>query len=380
MKQSSKPVVCQVLHSLHVGGAELLARDFARQSQEDVTTVFACLDEVGSLGEELRSEGYTVQLIGRRDGFDYQASRRLARLWRSSRVSVVHAHQYAPFFYSALGRLPGGRPSIIFTEHGRAFPDFRRPKRIAANHLLLRRCDRVIAVGDHVRQALIENEGIAADRVDVIYNGIDVGKYQASQTIRATSRRSLGLSEQEVVVLQVARLNPLKDHATALRAMARLRSSHPHVRLFIVGDGEERPAIQQLISQLELANTVHLLGVRSDVDQLLPAADIFLLSSVSEGIPLTIIEAMATGLPCVATNVGGVAEVIVAGKTGLLATAGDDAVIAGHLASLADSSELRHQYGVAGRQRAHDLFDARQMHARYQQLYRELAQVTQRNR
>ncbi len=318
MTKPERPVICQVLHSLNVGGAEVLAREFAVRSAQDFTTVFACLDRIGTIGQQLREAGYRVELLGRRDGFDYQVSRTLAKFCRANNVSVMHAHQYAPFFYSAVSRWPRRRPPILFTEHGRSFPDFRRPKRVFANKFLLGHGDRVVAVGQHVRRALIENEGIEAARVDVIYNGIDVEAYQQSRTNRLSARQELGLSDTDVVAIQVARLNPLKDHRTAIRAMQRLSASHPNIRLLLVGEGEEMPAIEQMIANAGLQPTVRLLGLREDVAYLLTAADVFLLTSVSEGIPLTLIEAMATGLPCVATNVGGVPEVVVDGETGLL--------------------------------------------------------------
>ena len=373
-KGRAKPVICQLVHTLNVGGAEILARQFAERASSEFDFVFACLDSAGVMANELRDAGYVVEALHRRPGFDYQCVRKLAQFCQRHQVAVIHAHQYAPFFYAALARVAAWRDlPILFTEHGRDYPDFRRIKRVLANRLLLGRRDRVIGVGQCVRQALIDFEGLPPERVDVIYNGIEVEHYASAAAERQRMRAALGLSDDDVAIIQVARLNRLKDHATAVRAMAKLVQRCPQARLLIVGDGEERSGIEALIAELNLGQQVHLLGTRRDISQLLAAADVFLLSSVSEGIPLTLIEAMAAGLPCVSTSVGGTSEVVADGQTGLLARAGDAADVAVKLALPIRDAGLRKSLGAAGQVRVRELFGDEPMHAAYQQSYRELA-------
>lgn len=365
------PTVCQVLHSLTVGGAEVLAREYATQAAGNFNTVFACLDEVGTIGDELRQQGYVVTQLGRRAGVDYRAARRLARFCRKHDVDLIHAHQYTPFFYASFSRGLGGRMPVLFTEHGRHFPDLRRPRRVFANQFLLKRQDRVVAVGEQVKQALVDNEGIPASRIQVIYNGIDINAFRAEPKVREAVRRELGLEASETAVLQVARLNALKDHATAVRAMAQLKDD-PSIRLYLVGDGEERGQIERMIAEANLSKSVTMLGLRTDVQRLMSAADMFLLTSVSEGIPLTLIEAMATSVPCVATNVGGIAEVVVDGETGLLSSPGDETSIAASIRTLARQEDTRRRLGIQGRARAERLFSDTLMHAAYQDVYRDM--------
>jgi glycosyltransferase involved in cell wall biosynthesis len=370
--------VCQLVHSMSVGGAEVLAARLARRLRNSFRFVFACLDEVGPLGEELRREGFDVGLVSRKPGIDWGCPLRLARLLRDGRVDVVHAHQYTPFFYGLAARLPRrGRP-ILFTEHGRHQPDYPRPKRMLVNRLLLSRRDRVVGVGRAVRDALIANEGFPPRRVDVLYNGVDVDAFAGAggpAGSRLDARQKLGVGPDDFVILQVARLDYLKDHATALRTVARVVREVPHARLVLVGDGPERPAIQALVSELNLGGAARFLGVRKDVDRLLHGAELFLLTSVSEGVPLTVIEAMAAGLPVVATDVGGLREVVADGATGMLAPAKDDAVLARHVLRLAGDGGLRRAMGTAGRARAKELFDEPRMAAEYAHLYRELARA-----
>jgi glycosyltransferase involved in cell wall biosynthesis len=364
--------ICQVLHSLQVGGAEVLAARLARQLGHSYRFVFACLDELGSLGQELRDEGFAVHVLKRRAGLDWKCPWRLARFLRQERVDLVHAHQYTPFFYALTARRLYRRPPLLFTEHGRHHPDYPRRKRMLANRLLLEARDRVIGVGQAVRQALVHNEGIPDHRVGVIYNGVNLAPFSNGRPDRLAVRREIGVGADDLVLLQVARLNYLKDHATAVRTLRRLRQDRPNARLILVGEGEERNAIQELIQKLDLSANVHLLGLRSDVSRLLSAADVFLLTSISEGIPLTLIEAMAAGVPVVSTNVGGVPEVIEDSQTGLLAPAGDDAALTGQVLRLVSNPEWCGEIVQRARQRANHIFSEEQMHQAYRKLYQEM--------
>ncbi len=371
--QEREPVtVCHVVHTLDYGGAEVLARQFAFQDRRTQRSVFGCLDGAGAMAAELRAAGCVVQPLARRAGLDLRCAWRLARFCRRQNVRLVHAHQYAPFLYTALARWLGWRGPILFHEHGRDWPDYRRWKRVWANRLLLRPADRIVAVGAGVRQALIEHEGLPLGRIRVIYNGVDPTRYDPARPQRAAVRAELGIGPEELAVFQVARLDRLKDHATALETLDRLRERQPGLRLFLVGEGAEQGNIQRQMTELRLDDRVRLLGARGDVPRLLQAADLFLLTSITEGIPLTLLEAMASGLACVATCVGGVAEVIVPNETGLLAPSGDPEKIACQLDRLSRDPALRQRMGQAGRQRVREQFTAEQMYASHRQLYREI--------
>ncbi len=366
------PVVCQVLHTLCVGGAEVLAARLARGLRDRFRFVFACLDQMGTLGEELSREGFPVHVLGRKPGFDWRCSWRLARLLRREQVDLVHAHQYTPFFYGITARLLCRRPAVLFTEHGRHYPDYPRRKRMLVNRLLLGRRDGVVGVGEAVRQALINNEGIRPDRVSVVYNGIDLAAPAGGAPDRAALRREIGVGADDLVLLQVARLDYLKDHATAIATLGHVVKRRPDARLVLVGEGPEEGKIREQVRRDGLEGHVRWLGLRKDVGRLLHAADVFLLTSISEGIPLTLIEAMAAGVPVVSTAVGGVDEVVEDGRTGLLAPSGDAAALAGHVLRLAADAELRGRMAECGRRRAREVFSEGRMHADYVELYRRL--------
>ncbi len=382
-----RPIIAHVLHRLYLAGAEVLAAALGRRlgRPDDAAApyrfIFLCLDEIGPLGEQLRAEGFTVIDLARRPGVNLAVARRIVAACREHRVALLHAHQYTPFFYAAmsrawptrLGPIIRPRPPILFTEHGRHYPDFRRRKRIWANRLLLRRRDRVTAVGHWVGRALVDNEGLAASRIEVIHNGIDPEQFTpADESARRAARTALGIGPEQPVALQVARFHPVKDHATAIRAWAQVTKAVPDAVILLAGDGELRQEAEALGRELGVSETVRFLGVRDDVATLMAAADVFVLSSLSEGISVTLLEAMASGIAVAATRVGGNGEVVAEGETGLLSPRSDPESLAANLASLLSDPARARQMGRAGRQRLLDRFTQRQMHQAYADLYRTM--------
>lgn len=230
----------------------------------------------------------------------------------------------------------------------------------------------MVAVGGAVKQALIANEGIPASRIEVIHNGVDLESFSGDAQARRRVRGELGIESDVPVVIQVARLDYLKDHITAIRAFEAVTREIPECQLLLVGEGPERPGIEAEIGKRGMEKRVRLLGLRTDVKQLLAAADLFLLTSISEGIPVTFIEAMACHLPIVSTDVGGVKEVVEDGRSGLLTAAGDDQMLAKSIVKLVRDPCLRRSMGDCGRARAEQFFSEREMHERYAALYQEM--------
>lgn len=373
---ATRPTVCHVIHALGVGGAEVLVDHLVRRLSERFRGIVAVLDDVGEIGERLQRDGFVVEHLYRAPGIDRGCARRLHQFATREGASLFHAHQYTPFFQAMLSRgLTGSRP-IVFTEHGRHFPDLPSRKRSIVNRLMLRRHDRLVGVGGNVRQALIENEGLPSGRVEVVYNGVDLeAMNRPSETARQRLRNEFGLESDDFVCVQVARLHPLKDHGTALAAIDEARRTLPNIRLLIVGEGDERSAIESEITRHGLQQHVTLTGNRTDVSDLLAASDVFLMSSISEGIPLTIIEAMAAARPVVSTAVGGIPEMVDDGKTGLLAPAGDAKTLARQLQRLHQQPSLRRQIVEAAAESARRRFSLTGMLNQYERMYREVLHV-----
>ena len=371
--KTARPTICHVIHALGVGGAEMLVDVMVRRLSDQYRCVVAVLDEVGELGEKLRADGFVVEHLHRQPGIDRGCAKRLDAFARREGAKVLHAHQYTPFFQAMLSRgLLGSRP-VLLTEHGRHFPDLPSRKRSVVNRLLLRKQDRLVGCGGAVRQALIDNEGLPADRIDVIYNGVDLNALsKPSVGARDRIRREFGFTDDDFVAVQVARLHELKDHVTAVKAIEEARRSAPNIRLLIAGEGDQRPVIERAIKERNLESHVVLAGNRSDVPDLLAASDAFLMSSISEGIPLTIIEAMAAGIPVVSTAVGGIPEMIQHELNGFLAPAGDATSLARSLVRLHQLPCLRQSTVLAGRATAERDFSLAGMLNGYCRTYEEM--------
>jgi glycosyltransferase involved in cell wall biosynthesis len=234
---------------------------------------------------------------------------------------------------------------------------------------MIGRRDRFVAVGKSVRQALIENEGLPPGRIEVVYNGIDL---RPENVQRAAVRAEFSINETDFLAVQVARLDPIKDHQTAIRAVISAAKRNPNIRLLIVGDGPEKTNIQRQLREQSINGTVKMLGLRNDVPRLLAAADVFLLTSVSEGIPVTVIEAMAAGVPVLATSVGGLSELVTHGVTGYLAPPGNANKLADALVELAEDSTRRVELAERAKNRANSEFSEGKMIDNYTRLYAEM--------
>ncbi len=371
----SRPVrVGFVVHVMQVAGAEVLVRETIRRLGPAITPTVFCLDRVGTIGEQLRADGIDLVCFDRTPGWDFSVSRRLAAEVSRRRIEVLHAHQYTPFFYAALAKpFCRPRPKLILTEHGRHFPDVVSGKRRAVNRLVLDRlADDVNACIGFSARALTVKDGFRGNRIRVIQNGIDVEMYGPAAD-QAAHKKSLGFDPARRYVVHVARHHPVKDQPTLLRGFAAAAEHHPDVDLLMAGDGPLRAELEALTEQLGLRQRVTFLGVRADVPAVLQAADVFALTSVSEAASLTLLEAMATGLPSVVSAVGGNPEIIRDGRDGLHFPRGDWAACGRALRELLDDPDRCHFLGVSARERARQRYRLDDTVAAYHALYRRLA-------
>jgi L-malate glycosyltransferase len=362
-----------VVHVMQVAGAEVLVRETIRRLGPAIEPTIFCLDRVGSIGEELRQSGVPVICLDRRPGRDYRVSWRLARHLKSRRIQVLHAHQYSPFFYAAIAkRLLARPPKLILTEHGRHYPDHVSPLRRAFNRLVLdHQADAVNACIRFSGLALRDLDGFAGRRIRIIENGIDVDHYGPAADIRI-ARHAVGLDPHRHVLIHVARHHPVKDQAMLLRGLAIAVKSLPKLDLVMVGDGPLRSDLESLAAELRIVDRVKFLGIRKDIPALLRAADAFALTSVSEAASLTLLEAMATGLPVIVTAVGGNPEIVRDGIDGLLVPRGDAAALGAAIQSLFGDPLRAQVMGGAARARTHERYRLDVTIQHYFELYRVL--------
>jgi glycosyltransferase involved in cell wall biosynthesis len=302
----------------------------------------------------------------------------MARHIRRLGIEILHAHQYSPFFYAALAKVlshplraltsSGSPVRLIFTEHGRHFPDHVSFRRRTANRLLLDRLtDSVNAVSRFSADSLAHEDGFRSRPIEVIENGVDVARFAPD------GRPPPDLEPARRYIVNVARFHPVKDQATLLEAFSRLAPAHADVDLLLVGDGALRQELEQLSQKTHLGDRIRFLGVRNDVPAILLACDVFVLTSLSEAAPLTLLEAMATGLPVVVTAVGGMPEIVRDGVEGLVAPRQDVDKIATALDRLLRDPKMAATMGAAGTQRVREFYTIDRTVDRYYALYARLA-------
>lgn len=349
--------VCHVSLTLKTGGLERILADLARHhSSERCEPTFLALREVGRFANEIRACNRTVSVLKHQGRFS--GLREMARFFRDHQFDVVHTHNTYPHLYATLAARWAGVPVVVQTRHGqRAGHGWKSSwqYRWAAKWV-----DRIVAVSDDAAGLCVTADHIPASKVTRIWNGIDLSQFRYTGP------------KDELIAIAVARLSAEKDFPTLLRAMVLALIRVPELKLKIVGDGPERAALEALAESLNLRNSVEFLGERHDVPNLLTQAGFFVTSSLTEGISLTLLEAMAVGLPVVATHVGGNPEIVVEGETGRLAPAANPQALADSIVQMCDERNRWSNLGRAGSERVAAHFDIRRMAHDYEDLYETL--------
>jgi glycosyltransferase involved in cell wall biosynthesis len=286
------------------------------------------------------------------------------------RVDAIHVNSYVPGNYARLAAALMQVPIVI--DHWHGFTRFNRKRRLICR-ALGRFTDLSLAVSQGVKDYLVTETGLAPAKIRVVPNGVDVAALDAARP-GPEVRRELGLPEGVPVIGLVGRLDHWgKGHKELFQAMVSLKARHPMCAL-IVGGGRRQAEMRQLAESLGLGESVHFLGQRQDVPDLLRAMDIFVLPSYSEGVSLALLEAMAAGLPVIATAVGGLPEVVTDGETGWLIPPRDPAALAGALTRLLADPALARQLGAKAREQVREHYSLDRLGREINEIYGELVQ------
>jgi sugar transferase (PEP-CTERM/EpsH1 system associated) len=361
---AGRPVgVVHLVLSLNVGGLEKVVYDLVRHLDRDrFSTRVVCLEEIGAWGARFEERGIPVESLACRGCKTPGRVVALARRLRELQPAILHTHNPAPHLVGAVAARIGGVPFVVNTKHGRNYPGCR--KWVWANRVAAWFSDKVVPVSDDAASVAVQIEKVPARKIEVIRNGIELSRYGAERREREADRRR---------AIHVARLDcSSKDQRTLLRAVRIVVDAVKGFQLEIVGDGPDRADLESLCDALGLREHVAFLGFRDDVHDLLKQAEFFVLSSVTEGISLTLLEAAASGLPIVATAVGGNAEVVDAGVTGLLVPPRCPQSLADAMLELLREPQRAERMGMAGRRRIEEKFDLRSTVASYENLYAAL--------
>jgi glycosyltransferase involved in cell wall biosynthesis len=351
--------IVHAVYSLEMGGAEVLVAQLCRLQRTNGHTVSVCVYSTpGELGAALRAEGFHIEVLG--EAHPAVTLWRYFQLFRRIRPDVVHCHNPAPTLQAAVGARLAGASCVVSTRHSLVNPpyDFAAEAKYS---IFSRACDWVVGICDATCENLRRAPLARRARVVRVYNGVNPIQPVVSADPPPKSRFTL---------VFVGRFAEVKNLKMLICAVGQAVLSTPHLQLWLVGDGPTRPALEDLTATLHLSKYVTFWGQRADVAQFFSAADLFVMTSVSEGLPMSLLQAMSVGLPTLTTDVGGMAEVVRLSQCGILVPVGDVEAFAIAIIELAGNPERRAAYGLqaAAAYRAH--FALEQMAAAYMQLYR----------
>lgn len=371
MSKIKRSRLLQITHALSVGGLEQVILTLCRsinKQQYEITVL--CLRELGDLAVEVEKTGAKVILLPQKNsGTDYFSFLKIAKIIRQIKPDVIHTHNTQPLIEGVLGCLVAGRlPTIVHTDHARQFPDKKRYMfaEWCASHFV----HKMVGVSEKTTENLRRFEKISPKKLTTIENGIILENYQITIDTSA-KRKELNLPESGRIIGVIARLEPVKGITFLLKAAPAILEKYPDTVFLIVGDGSEKNNLIQESRDLGITDNIFFTGVRHDVPQLLELLDIYVLPSISEGLPMGLLEAMAAGCSVVATNVGGVPGVLGENENGLLVEHSSPAMFTKTIIYLIENKSIRLDYGIRSNKYVSRNFNIQKMISEYSGLYRK---------
>ena len=362
--------VLHITFDMAIGGAEQLIRQLIESAD---TTIYghqiACLDgKTGEIGQELIKQGINIKQFTRQPGFDFELIKQVRKYILGNKIDIVHCHQYTPYIYGLFASLGSGC-KVIFTEHGRFYPDSYKWKRYLINPFISMFTDAIIAISESTGEALVKYENFPKHKIKVFYNGTT--SFHADKNNQFKNEFNIPLDH--IVMGTISRLDPIKNQKMMIMAFAELARNFSNIHLLIIGDGPERESLQQLTRELLIEDNVCFTGFIVNPQRYLPMFDIFLLSSLSEGTSMTLLEAMSCAIPAVVTNVGGNPEIVINNETGIVTENDNMTAYSAAIQKLLENSELCISMGNAAKSRFDKLFSIEKMQEAYSSLYKKLA-------
>lgn len=376
-----RPLVVHVIYRLAVGGLENgLVNLINRMAPDGYRHAIVCIDDYTDFRQRIQRDDVEVFALHKRPGTDLGSHVRFWKLMRRLRPAIVHTRNLGALEFQLPAWLAGVAHRVQ-GEHGRDTGDLLGTRR---KYLLYRKMmrplvTRYVALSQDLATWLEQSAGIPAENISQIYNGVDTERFFPAQQRRSLPMEA-PLPQDGVVMGSIGRMQPEKDQLTLVRAFILLldmvERGRERLRLVLIGDGPLRAQAQSLLREANAEHLAWLPGVRNDAPEMLQSLDIFVLPSLIEGVSNTILEAMATGLPVVATAVGGNPELVQPGETGVTVPAADPAAMSQAILGYINSPELRQRHGEAGRRRAEKMFSMASMVNGYNAVYDRVRGVT----
>jgi glycosyltransferase involved in cell wall biosynthesis len=352
--------IAHIVDSMEVGGAETLVMQMCRlQREQGHDPRIYAVATLGSLGEQMQKEGFQVKSnVGTRL---IDSARNFYRIFREAGPDVVHLHNPTPTTYAAIPARMAGVRSIISTRHSLLGPPHRWVAELKYA-LAATNCDWIAGICDATTSNLLSLHTVPARKIVRVYNG-------AVPLQRVPAERCPPKSG--FTLLYVGRLAPVKNHRMLLHAFHMVLSSTPGLQLWMVGDGSERRALEHLAAELGIAAHVTFWGQQLDVAPYFSAADVFIMSSKSEGLPISLLQAFSLGVPAIVTDVGGMAEVVGFAKAGITVPAGEASGMAAAIIRIVKDKTERQELSMNAERAFRSYFTLQAMVDRYMSLYQE---------
>lgn len=350
------------------GGAERVVCALAASLDSTKFRSIVGLFRGGWLKDQCEARGVrTVVLTG--EGFlHWKWMLECYRLVKREGVDLIQAHEFDAIVHGWVVAKLAGIP-LVGTIHGKVY--FHEKARRRCSYRIISRSATLVAVSEDLKRFIVDEVGIAASRVQVVYNGLDPAAVAAPDADPLQVKRELGLASDELVVGAVGNLYPVKGHRYLLDAIPEVLKACPNTTFLFIGRGELEASLKAQAQALGIEQKVKFLGLRQDVPRLLAVMDVFCMPSLSEGLSIALLEAMAARKAVVVTRVGGNPELVVDGKTGLLVPSQDAPALSRALLALLPNVALRSRFGTSAHERLRTNFSLAAMTARYQQAYRE---------
>lgn len=359
----------QITHDLAIGGLQQVVLTLCRTiDRERFHVTVLCLRALGPLAEEIEKLGIKVILLPQKRGTDYFSFLKVAKILREEKIQVVHTHNTQPLIDGTIGAiLSGGKQRIIHTDHAREFPDKKRY--MFAEWCMSHFVYKMVGVSEQTTENLRKYEKIPRKKLTTIANGIDGSRFDL-KIDRQEKRKELGITAFGPVIGVISRLEKVKGITYLLQAMPEIIKTFPELTLLIVGDGAEMTNLQLEVKQLGVGTHVIFIGERYDIPEIYQILDIYLLPSLSEGLPMGLLEAMASGCPVIASRVGGIPKVAGDNETAVLVEPQDADMLANKIVSLLGDNKEQQRLIQAGREVFGNQFSAELMSSRYLELYK----------
>ena len=366
--------IAHVVYSFGTGGIENgIVNIVNNLDVQRYQHVICCLTQAGNFTKRLKTKNYLIYELNKNEGNDFHIIFKLKTIFKLLETDVIHLRGWPTLIEGLLGAKLAGVSKVIYGFHGKTASDIagKNIKRKIAESLAITFVNKVVTLSDIMKKDYQKYTSVSERKIDVIHNGVDIEKFRFHHCCKA-AREKFGFSEKDVVIGSVGRLDSVKDFITLLQAFALVGHFTRNAKLLIVGAGQEYQMLQTLAFDLKIHEDVIFTGHRDDIPALLQLMDIYVQTSLYEGFSNTIVEAMASGLPIIATNVGGNALLVSEGQNGFLVEPRSPEELRSKLAFLISEVNIRQMYAQSSRDIAMKNFSIAKMIDSYDSLYSRL--------